>query len=61
MEFVDSLLEKKFIIEVNSDRRHLVPFQKIELQYKLEIIENQIAKARKGCLMQGKSELKRDG
>ena len=43
--FDDQLLEQKFRIEANLNRRHLTPFQRIELQYKLEIIENEIGKA----------------
>ena len=44
--FENSLLEKKFRIEINMKRRHLTPFQRIELQYKLETIENEIGKAK---------------
>ena len=43
--FDDQLLEQKFRIEANLNRKHLTPFQRIELKYKLEIIENEIGKA----------------
>src|SRR5215467_307342 len=43
--FQDPLLEQKFRIEANMNRRHLTPFQRIELQYKLETIENEVGKA----------------
>jgi site-specific DNA-methyltransferase (adenine-specific) len=45
-EFEDSLLAKQFIITINRDRRDLNAFQKIELQYKLEPIEAELAKRR---------------
>jgi ParB-like chromosome segregation protein Spo0J len=48
------LLEKKFIIEINRNRRHLTTFQRIELQYKIETIENEIAKAKKRMSDAGK-------
>jgi ParB-like chromosome segregation protein Spo0J len=53
-DFDEPALEKKFIIEVNRNRRHLTPFQRIELQYKLEIIENEIGKAKKRMSEAGK-------
>ncbi len=40
------LLEKIWIIEVNRNRRHLTPFQRIELQSKLEVLESELAKER---------------
>ena len=45
-EFEHSLLEKQFIIQINRNRRHLNPFQRIELQYKFEMIESELAKKR---------------
>lgn len=45
-EFTDPLEEKKFIIELNRTRRHLTKFERIELQNKLEDIENELAKKR---------------
>ena len=45
-EFEDPLLEKRFIIDINRNRRHLNPFQRIELQYKAEVIESELAKRR---------------
>ena len=53
-EFDDPLLEKEFIIEVNRNRRHLTPFQRIELEYNLEIIENEVGKAKKRMSDAGK-------
>ena len=44
--FEDPLLEQKFRIKTNMNRRHLTPFQRIELQYKLETIDNEIGKAK---------------
>jgi DNA modification methylase len=44
--FENPLLEQKFRIEININRRHLNHFQRIELQYKLETIENEIGKAK---------------
>jgi ParB-like chromosome segregation protein Spo0J len=44
--FESPLLEQKFRIEINMNRRHLNSFQRIELQYKLEAIENEIGKAK---------------
>ncbi len=45
-EFEDPLLEKRSIIDINRNRRHLNPFQRIELQYKAEVIESELAKRR---------------
>jgi DNA methylase/ParB-like nuclease domain len=45
-EFENTLLEKKFIIEINRNRRHLTPFQRIELQHDLESIESELARKR---------------
>jgi DNA modification methylase/ParB-like chromosome segregation protein Spo0J len=45
-EFDNPLLEKKFIYEINRNRRHLTQFQRIELQYKVESIEAELAKKR---------------
>jgi hypothetical protein len=45
-EFNDPLLEKKFIIKLNRDRRHLTAFQRIEFEFELEGIENELAKKR---------------
>ena len=45
-EFDDPLLEKKFIYEINRNRRHLTQFQRIELQYREELIEAELAKKR---------------
>src|SRR6266704_1373708 len=42
-EFEDPLAEKKFIIDINRNRRHLNPFQRIELEYKYEAIESELA------------------
>jgi hypothetical protein len=44
--FDDPLEEKKFIIEVNLNRRHLTEFQKAEQGYLLEGIEGELAKRR---------------
>ena len=44
--FENRILEKKFIIEVNSNRRHLTAFQRIEMQCKLESIESELARDR---------------
>lgn len=45
-EFENTLFEKKFIIEINRNRRHLTPFQRIELQHDLESIESELARKR---------------
>ena len=45
-EFDDALEEKRFVIEVNLNRRHLNEFQKAELGYHLEGIEGELAKRR---------------
>jgi hypothetical protein len=45
-KFEDAFTEQEFIIEVNLKRRHLVPFQVIELGYKLEEIERNSAQKR---------------
>jgi hypothetical protein len=44
--FENRNLEKKFIIEVNRNRRHLTAFQRIEMQCKLESIESELARDR---------------
>jgi hypothetical protein len=46
LKFDDALDEKKFVIKLNRDRRHLSKFQRIELEYKLETIENELAQKR---------------
>jgi len=46
-KFDDPLLEKKFVIESNINRRHLTTFQKIELSLHLLEIERELAKRRK--------------
>ena len=53
--FEDPLLEQKFRIKTNMNRRHLTPFQRIELQYKLETIDNEIGKAKSRMSDGGKS------
>lgn len=45
-EFEDPLQEKKFIIDINRNRRHLVPFQQVELEDKYHTIESELAKKR---------------
>ena len=45
-EYEDTLLAKQFIININRNRRQLDTFQRIELEYKLEPIEAQLAKRR---------------
>lgn len=45
-EFENPLEEKKFVIEVNVNRRHLNEFQKAELGFHLEGIEGELAKRR---------------
>jgi ParB-like chromosome segregation protein Spo0J len=45
-DFKDPLLEKQFVIEINRTRRHLTPFQRIQMQVKLETIESELAKKR---------------
>src|SRR5215467_7147076 len=45
-EFEDPLLEKQFIIQINRDRRHLTPFQRIELECKYNKIQSELAKKR---------------
>ena len=45
--FENKLLEKKFVIEVNLKRRHLIDFQKAELGVPLLEIERELAKIRK--------------
>lgn len=47
-DFSDPLLEKKFVIESNLDRRHLNPFQMVELGLPLLAIEEELAKRRQG-------------
>jgi ParB-like chromosome segregation protein Spo0J len=53
--FESPLLEQKFRIEINMNRRHLTLFQRIELQYKLETIDNEIGKAKSRMSDGGKS------
>ena len=53
--FEDPLLEQKFRIETNIRRRHLTTFQRIELQYKLESIDNEIRIAKSRMSDGGKS------
>jgi ParB-like chromosome segregation protein Spo0J len=45
-EYEDPLLAKQFIININRNRRQLDTFQRIELEYKLEPIEAQLARRR---------------
>jgi hypothetical protein len=45
-EFEGPLLEKQFIIQINRNRRHLTPFQRIELECKYDAIESELAKKR---------------
>lgn len=45
-EFPNALLEKKFVIEANLQRRHLNDFQKVELSLLLLEIETELAKPR---------------
>ncbi|MGA9149614.1 MAG: ParB N-terminal domain-containing protein, partial [Candidatus Nitrosopolaris sp.] len=45
-EFEDPLLEKQFIIQINRNRRHLTSFQRIELEYKYDKIQSELAKKR---------------
>jgi ParB-like chromosome segregation protein Spo0J len=45
-KFEGPLQEKKFIIEVNRNRRHLNEFQRIELESKYETIKRELAKKR---------------
>jgi ParB-like nuclease domain len=45
-QFENRLQEKKFIIEVNLNRRHLNDFQRVESQIKLESIASELAKER---------------
>lgn len=45
--FQDKLLEKKFVIEVNLKRRHLLPFQRAEMGMALLEIEKELARQRK--------------
>jgi hypothetical protein len=40
------ILEKQFIININRNRSHLNPFQRIELECKYETIESELAKKR---------------
>jgi hypothetical protein len=45
-EFEDSLKEKQFIIQINRNRRQLTPFQRVELEYKYQTIQSDLAKKR---------------
>jgi 16S rRNA G966 N2-methylase RsmD len=45
-EYEDPLLAKQFIININRNRRQLDTFQRIELEYKLDPIETQLARRR---------------
>src|SRR5215472_17490072 len=45
-KFEDPLLEKQFIIQINRDRRHLTPYQRIELECKYDAIQSGLAKKR---------------
>lgn len=45
--FPDPLLEKKYVIECNLQRRHLTPYQKVKLGIPLLEVEKQLAKKRK--------------
>jgi ParB-like chromosome segregation protein Spo0J len=44
--FGDPTEEKKFVIDINLNRRHLNDFQKAELAYKLEDIHKELARLR---------------
>lgn len=46
-QFHDKLLEKKYVIECNLQRRHLTTYQKVELGIPLLEIEKQLAQQRK--------------
>lgn len=46
-KFPSDLLERKFVIETNIERRHLTPFQKVELAQHLIEIEKKLAEQRK--------------
>lgn len=46
-KFTDRLLEKKYVIECNLERRHLTNFQKIELGIPLLEIEKKLSEQRK--------------
>jgi DNA modification methylase len=45
-EFEGPLQEKQFIIQINRNRRHLTPFQRIELECKYDMIQSELAKKR---------------
>lgn len=45
-KFDNPLLEKKFVIEVNLKRRHLLPFQKAEMGMALLEVEKELARQR---------------
>jgi hypothetical protein len=45
-EFADSLQEKQFIIQINRNRRQLTSFQRVELEYKYQTIQSELAKKR---------------
>ena len=51
-KFENKLLEEKFVIESNLNRRHLTQFQKVELAIPLIKIESELAKQRQ---LQGKT------
>ncbi len=43
-EFEAPLQEKQFIIQINRNLRHLTPFQRVELEYKYQTIQSELAK-----------------
>jgi hypothetical protein len=45
-EFEGPLQEQQFIIQINRNRRHLTPFQRIELECKYNTIQSELAKKR---------------
>ena len=45
-EFEGPLQEKQFIIQINRNRRHLTPFQRVELESKYQAIQSELAKKR---------------
>ena len=45
-QFEGPLQEKQFIIQINRNRRHLTPFQRVELESKYQTIQSELAKKR---------------
>jgi len=54
--FPNQLLEKKFVIEINLQRRHLNDFQRTELAIPLEEIEKELAKQRQTATLPKEGE-----